>query len=160
MIDQAQELRDLQVDEGSVQDLDEVMAVMNAAFDMAFGEAWTRAQCAGILPMSGVSLRIARTGPTAVGFSLFRIVADEAELLLLAVDPAHGRKGIGRSLLEDFVASSKARGASKVHLEVRANNQAIQLYNSADFVPVGRRANYYTGADGSRFDALTLARPI
>ena len=29
--------------------------VMNAAFDDRFGEAWTRSQCAGILPMPGVS---------------------------------------------------------------------------------------------------------
>ena len=35
-------------------ELDQVMEVMNAAFDPRFGEAWTRAQCAGILPMRGV----------------------------------------------------------------------------------------------------------
>ena len=40
-------------------DLDDVMSVMNEAFDPQFGEAWTRSQCAGILPMSGVSLMLA-----------------------------------------------------------------------------------------------------
>ncbi len=41
-------------------DLDDVMAVMDAAFGDRFGEAWTRSQCAGILPMTGVSLIVAR----------------------------------------------------------------------------------------------------
>ena len=30
------------------------MAVMDGAFGDSFGEAWTRSQCAGILPMDGV----------------------------------------------------------------------------------------------------------
>ena len=46
---------------GGSRDLDEVMDVMDAAFGDRFGEAWTRSQCAGILPMAGVSLIIART---------------------------------------------------------------------------------------------------
>ena len=72
---------------GEVDDLDAVMDIMGSAFSARFGEAWTRSQCAGILPMYGVSLTIAegRNGPS--GFSLVRTVADEAELLLLAVDP-------------------------------------------------------------------------
>ena len=84
---------------GEVDDLDAVMDIMGSAFSARFGEAWTRSQCAGILPMHGVSLTIAegRNGPS--GFSLVRTVADEAELLLLAVDPAEQRQGIGQALL-------------------------------------------------------------
>lgn len=141
--------------------LDEVMAIMLAAFDPQYGEAWTRAQCAGILPMAGVSLALARVADgQPVGFSLFRITAGEAELLLLAVDPAHRRKGVARALLDDFVISARSAGASKVHLEVRENNPAIQIYELAGFSPVGRRRDYYSGKDGARFDALTFARSI
>ena len=42
--------------------LDEVVAIMESAFDDRFGEGWTRSQCAGILPMRGVSMLIARDG--------------------------------------------------------------------------------------------------
>ena len=72
---------------GASHDLDEVMEVMDAAFGSRFGEAWTRSQCAGILPMTGVSLIVARDGESgaAMGFTLSRSVADESELLLLAV---------------------------------------------------------------------------
>src|SRR5436190_10939912 len=67
--------------QGSVDDLGQVMRIMGAAFQPCFGEAWTRSQCAGILPMSGVKLTIAEDPDVAVGFSLMRSVADEAELL-------------------------------------------------------------------------------
>ncbi len=73
---------------GGSADLDAVIEVMNAAFDERFGEAWTRSQCAGILPMPGVRLIIVRFGNGRMGgFSLQRTISDEAELLLLAVSP-------------------------------------------------------------------------
>jgi ribosomal protein S18 acetylase RimI-like enzyme len=34
----------------------------------------------------------------------------------------------------------------------------MRLYESAGFREVGRRKNYYTGADGQIYDALTLAK--
>jgi len=89
-----------QLVQGSADDLDAVMQVMTAAFPDRFGEAWTRSQCAGILPLSGVQLILARDpGRKVCGFSLLRTVADEAELLLLAVSRAAQRQGIGATLL-------------------------------------------------------------
>src|SRR6185436_1922852 len=44
---------------GGADDLDEVMRIMTVAFQPCFGEAWSRSQCAGILPMHGVSLTLA-----------------------------------------------------------------------------------------------------
>ena len=100
---------ELQVTTGGSSDLDSVIQVMNAAFDERFGEAWTRSQCAGILPMPGVRLVVARFGDgRSAGFALYRTIADEAELLLLAVSPEFRRRGIGRMLLDQFI--DHARG--------------------------------------------------
>jgi ribosomal-protein-alanine N-acetyltransferase len=141
---------------GGAGDLDAVMRIMTAAFQPCFGEAWTRSQCAGILPMHGVSLTLAEQGERPVGFSLVRAVADEAELLLLAVDPAEQRQGIGQALLNDFVAGALARGGHRLHLEVRDGNSAVELYRASGFAPVGRRRDYYHGPDGESHDAVTL----
>ena len=146
---------------GTSQDLDAVMRVMTAAFGDSYGEAWTRSQCAGILPMAGVSLMIAREeGGEPIGFSLFRGVAEESELLLLAVLPSRHRRGIGRRLLDDFIERARTGGATRVHLEVRDGNPAIAMYRTAGFDPVGRRRNYYHARDGREFDALTFARNL
>ena len=142
---------------GGVADLDEVMRVMSSAFATCFGEAWTRSQCAGILPMHGVRLTIAENDHGPSGFSLMRAVADEAELLLLAVDPAEQGRGIGQALLDGFIAEAKACGAHRLHLEVRDGNSAMRLYQHAGFAPAGRRRNYYHGSDGEAHDAVTLA---
>jgi ribosomal-protein-alanine N-acetyltransferase len=149
----------VRIEIGTSQDIDAVMHVMDAAFGDRFGEAWTRSQLGGILPMAGVSLILAREpdeGET-VGFSLFRTVADESELLLIAVVPGQQRRGVGRVLLDDFLCRARNDSVSRVHLEVRDGNSAVQLYRYAGFSPVGRRRNYYRAPDGRRFDAVTLA---
>jgi ribosomal-protein-alanine N-acetyltransferase len=145
---------------GSFADLDDVMRIMEAAFGTAYGEAWTRSQCAGILPMSGVALTLARRAEAEApaGFSLVRSVAGESELLLLAVMPHHHRQGIGSRLLDQFVADAREQGTTRVHLEVRDGNPAITMYRDAGFTQAGRRRDYYQGRDGRRFDALTLVR--
>jgi [ribosomal protein S18]-alanine N-acetyltransferase len=149
---------DVRVEAGSFEDLDQVMAVMDQAFGAEYGEAWTRSQLAGILPMAGVSLMLARDGSDdAIGFSLFRTVADESELLLIAVTPGHHRRGVGRMLLDDFLDQARDEGVGRVHLEVRDGNPAVAMYRKAGFSPVGRRRNYYHASSGKRYDAITLA---
>jgi ribosomal-protein-alanine N-acetyltransferase len=137
------------------------MAVMESAFGEAFGEGWTRSQLAGILPMAGVSLVLARSMcGDCVGFSLARRVADESELLLIAVVPERRRNGIGRVLLDQFLADARDHGTKRVHLEVRDGNAAVFMYRAVGFEPVGRRRNYYQGANRRRHDAITFARDL
>jgi len=152
----------VRLDAGTSADLDDVVAIMEKAFGTRFGEAWTRSQCAGILPMAGVSLTIARDSrdEETLGFSLARSVADEAELLLLAVLPSRHRQGIGTRLLDDFMERAQDQHAARAHLEVRDGNPAVAMYREAGFAQIGRRRNYYHGSDGLRYDALTLARKL
>lgn len=153
---------DVRVEPGTSKDIDPIMRVMDEAFGTRFGEAWTRSQLSGILPMAGVSLLLARDRATGsvVGFSLFRTVADESELLLVGVLPTTQSRGIGRRLVDEFVECSRERGVARVHLEVRDGNPAVNLYRAAGFSAVGRRRNYYQGESGKRFDAITLAREL
>jgi ribosomal-protein-alanine N-acetyltransferase len=152
----------VRLEHGTSNDLDGVMAVMTAAFGDRYGEAWTRSQCAGILPMAGVSLVLARAdeGGDPVGCFLSRSVIDESELLLLAVLPSHQGRGIGRRLLDRFIDHARGEGVTRAHLEVRDGNPAVAMYRAAGFAPIGRRRKYYHGRDGSEFDALTFAREL
>lgn len=143
---------------GGIADLDGVMTVMEDSFDPRFGEAWTASQCAGLLPMPGVWLILAREGDAVTGFALARSVASEAELLLLAVRRGAQGRGLGRMLLDRFAEEAKGRGATRLHLEVREGNHALSLYERANYLLVGRRRNYYSGRAGQTYDALTLAR--
>lgn len=143
--------------EGKAEHLDSVMRVMTSAFAEEFGEAWTRSQCSGILPMTGVRLVLADGGGDGiVGFSLFRTVAGDSELLLLAVSPQFQRSGVGQKLLHHFIEDAKNNGAEKIHLEVRDGNPAVAIYEAAGFKQTNRRRNYYQGRGGHHFDALTF----
>lgn len=145
---------------GDIGDLDAVMRVMNDSFDRRFGEAWTGPQCAGLLPMPGVWLVLARDATGIIGFALSRLVANEAELLLLAVRRAAQGRGVGKLLLERFTSDAKKLGADRLHLEVREGNHAVKLYEDHGFCLVGRRRHYYTGPEGRCYDALTLAKIV
>ncbi|PJE30157.1 Acetyltransferase [Pseudooceanicola marinus] len=95
------------------------------------------------------------------GFLLGRTTLDEAEILTLAVDPAHRRQGLGRALVAAFEETARARGATIAFLEVAADNApAIALYLGAGFVRAGRRPRYYRAPDGEMKDAEILRRDL
>lgn len=146
-------------------DLDRIMAVMDAAFDPAFGEAWTRRQVGDALLLSNAGYLLAgpdgrepAPGEPAAGFVLWRGAAGEEEILLIAVDPSHRRKGVGRVLLERFLAAAEARGTSRLFLEMREGNPAEGLYLQFGFRPAGRRRKYYRSARNGPLDAITYVR--
>jgi len=151
---------DLHLAEGGAPDVADVMRVMDDAFLPAFGEAWTHAQCLGILDLPRVWLTVARHGEEPAGFALSRIVIDEAELLLLAVRPAFRRRGVATALVERTLTIAATAGARKLHLEVRDGNEALHLYMRSGFDQDGRRRGYYRGRNGQLFDALSLSRQL
>jgi [ribosomal protein S18]-alanine N-acetyltransferase len=146
--------------EGGSQDLPQVNAIMQEAFDPRFGEAWTSAQCLGMLSLPGVWLVMASQEGRDVGFALARIVAGEGELLLLATRPAARRRGVAGALLRAVIDEARARRVDKLHLEVRSGNDAVCLYRREGFEKVGERRDYYRGRSGQLFDAHTYYRSI
>lgn len=97
----------------------------------------------------------------ANGFALGRVIADEAELLTVAVDPDAQGKGIGRACLETFEREARQKGAKRVFLEVSEQNvPAIRLYLSSGYIETGRRADYYTAPNGQKTDAIMMSKPL
>lgn len=148
-------------------DLDKLMAVMQAAFDPAYGEAWNRRQVEDALVLGNTHfVLIAAHGDApaereaAAGFFLSRTGYEEEELLLLAVDPQHRRLGLGRKLLDRLERDARGRGAARLLLEMRRGNPAEALYRAFGFAPIGLRPNYYRSPSGERIDAITFACPI
>lgn len=147
-----------------IDDIDRIMSVMTQAFDPYWGEAWTRRQIEDALTLPTTGYVLAGrdggwpgTDEDAAAFALTRQAVDEAELLLIAVAPDARGRGLGRAVLEQVIAETRARGGAKLFLEMRHNNPAEQLYRALGFEPVGRRPNYYRLADGTRLDAVTFA---
>lgn len=132
------------------------MQVMSAAFDPRYGEAWTASQLAGFMSLPGVNLMLAQLDMATLGFALVRHVVDEAELLLIAVDPKWRNKGVGTYLLQNCIKKARKSGMTTLHIEVRENNRAIDFYRRAGFEEIHRRPSYYKGKDGISYDALSF----
>jgi ribosomal-protein-alanine N-acetyltransferase len=95
----------------------------------------------------------AREDDALIGYVGLARAGREAEVHTLAVDPAHQRRGIGRTLLR--AALNHAVGAT-VFLEVRTDNEsAIRLYRSEGFIVIGIRRGYYRPSGA---DAFTMRR--
>lgn len=150
----------VELSSGTTAELGLVDQIMKRAFDPRFGEAWTRAQCLGMLSLPGVWLTLAHLNGAPAGFALARTAGDEAELLLLAALPEVRRSGVGGALLRSALDEAGRRGARRLYLEVRSNNDAIGFYVRMGFIKVGQRRGYYRGPGGQLLDAFTLARDL
>lgn len=101
---------------------------------------------------------VAENDGRVAGFLAARRLADELEILNLAVIPASRRQGIAGQLLRAAMKWAAAEGVGKIYLEVRASNApAKTFYQSYGFRATGTRPNYYREpAD----DALLLTAAV
>jgi ribosomal-protein-alanine N-acetyltransferase len=89
-----------------------------------------------------------------VGYCGFWVVAQEAHISTIAVDPQYRGLGIGQLLLLTAIEKAMDLDAMLVSLEVRVSNFAAQsLYRKYGFEVVGRRPRYYSD---NREDALIM----
>lgn len=136
----------------------DIMPVMAAAFDPTYGEAWTEIQCRGALALPGSWMLTARHDGRTVGFAIVRTVLDEAELMLIGVDPDCQHSGVGQALLSAVFERCRTLSVEKIHVEMREDNPARRFYINAGFTVAGQRRNYYHRLDGKSADAITFCR--
>ena len=101
---------------------------------------------------------VAEDAGQVVGFLIARQVANDIEILNLAVQPEARRRRVGTALLKSAIDWGRAFHAESALLEVRASNvAALEFYEKHGFQATGRRARYYTGPVD---DALVLTARI
>ena len=90
------------------------------------------------------------------GFIVYRVVADEAEIITIGVAPDARRGGVAAAMMEIAHRDAKKRGAKKIFLEVASDNTAARaLYNAFGYAQIGIRPKYYDGVD-----AILMARQL
>jgi [ribosomal protein S18]-alanine N-acetyltransferase len=105
--------------------------------------AWSSESCRE-LDQRGQSAWVVEADGSACGFLVARTVADQGEILNLAVAPASRRAGHASGLLQRAITEFRRQGITDVFLEVRESNSAgISFYQSHDFARTGERPGYY-----------------
>ena len=91
------------------------------------------------------------------GFSLYRPMFDEVELLYFYILPSFRHHGYGAELLKGSMQLLKELDMKRVFLEVsEVNHSALKLYTNGGFKRVGIRERYYS--DGS--SAIVMSRGL
>lgn len=123
----------------------------------SFAEAWDERALKDLIA-SGACAHIAEQEDRIAGFILFRTASDEAEILTIAVVSDARRNGVGRALVTGAARAATEAGATRLFLEVGANNAAGRsLYAGLGFAPAGHRKGYYKTPGKPPEDALILA---
>jgi tRNA threonylcarbamoyl adenosine modification protein YeaZ len=105
---------------------------------------------------------LALPGTTALmvadkAFILYRLAADEAEILTLATAATARHKGLATALVKAATTRLRAEGAKSLFLEVATDNHPAQaLYRKLGFKQAGRRRSYYERQEGPAVDADIL----
>jgi [ribosomal protein S18]-alanine N-acetyltransferase len=132
----------------AIQADNKVMAAIHAAA-FAPADAWSAEVFDLQLAMPNIFGLLHQKG----GMILAQVVADEAEILTLAVVPTVRRTGLGFGLLAAAIDLATSLSARAIFLEVSITNIAARaLYTKAGFIQAGQRRRYYSDAS----DALVL----
>lgn len=125
-------------------DADGLAGASGQAKELFPDSGWTAAAVGELLDAPGCYALLASVEGCAAGLVLARTVADECEVLWIAVVPARRRRGIGRGLLQAALDRAVRNGAQTAYLEVAEVNLAARaLYDATGFRPCGRRPDYY-----------------
>jgi len=122
---------------------------------------WNGPQLAAELcqPVSWQWLARTTSPDRVIGYIIGRAVAGEAEILRLAVDAGHRRRGVAQHLLDHAFTELRRNGTTSCFLELRVGNTtARRLYEKNAFHSIGIRYNYYQSPDEDAF-VMTKSLP-
>ena len=148
----------IQLREMSKADIPRIMALEQELFPE---DAWTSEMFAGEFaqPASRRLYLVAEEGGAVIGYAgMMYTGGSQADVVTLAVDPAHWGRGTGTALLSALVDEAGRRGYAEVLLEVRKDNpRARRLYLRHGFTEIGLRRGYY---QSSGVDAVVMRKVL
>lgn len=125
----------------------------------SFSDPWSAADFVSVMSMPQAIFLVAVDASGLVaGYVMAMVVADESEILNIAVEPSRRGGAVGGILLDAALTAGEAQGVVSTFLEVRESNEAaIRLYRSRGFEEISRRKKYYRRPAE---DALVLRRAM
>lgn len=130
----------LTIRELRLSDLTELMEIENASFTMP----WSRVdyETSFCLP-TDVRLAAEMDG-RLIGYGVFSVTEEEAEVLTIAVKPEDRRQGAAAALMTTFFKIAEELSLQRIFLEVRVSNEgAKKLYRELGFEVINVRRDYY-----------------
>jgi [ribosomal protein S18]-alanine N-acetyltransferase len=141
-------LRELPVDFATPGDAQAIAGMSRDLIEAGLGWEYRSARVGRMIVDPDTVAVVVRDGSRVAAFAFMSVGDERAHLALLAVRPAHQRRGLGRRVLAWVLASAQTAGVATVHVELRASNApAFALYRRAGFEETLRVAGYYAGRE-------------
>ena len=150
-------LRAYRVEPARAGDAAMLAAMSQAYIEQGLKPAWGAARIRWHVRDADSLVLTARLGPTTVGFAIMRYGDDVAHLNLLAVAPAHRRRGVARALLQWLEETALTAGTFVIGLELREGNAAARaFYRLLGYRELGQIPGYYQGVE----NAIRMVRDV
>lgn len=139
------------------------IAVMSRdLIERGLGWSWTAARVRRSIVDRHTNVVVMPTAEGGIaGFGIMKYDDEEAHLLLLAVRPALGRRGIGSRLVHWLEKAALVAGIRQIQLEARVTNGAARsFYRRHGYREVALLPGYYSGREASVRLVKELRRPL
>jgi len=111
---------------------------------LCFDYHWNREQFLLGLQSRAFKVLGMRKNGILAGYIAFSLIADEMEILNLAVHPEFRRMGLGEALLSESFSICLENNIKKSFLDVKVSNDpALALYRKFGYKKIGVRKRYY-----------------
>ena len=136
-----------------------IQAVATIESVVQLQESWTEKALSDLLEQDSIDLMVVMSTETdeVVGYCLYQVVFEQAEILRIGTRPDYQRQGIASLLFAELNTHLKEIQVENLLLEVRADNApAIALYERQAFVVIHKRKGYYQQPHQPAVDALIM----
>ena len=137
----------------------DIQAVADIEAVIQSQDAWIYQTFNDLLEQDSISLMVVINTACSdvVGYCLYQVVFEQAEILRIGTHPDYQRQGIASQLLIALNNELKANNVNGLLLEVREDNSpAIALYEQQGFTVIHRRKGYYQQPQQPAIDALIM----
>ena len=120
-------------------------------------DAWNYQSIIESLAQDSIDLLVVYKHDKIVGYCLYQVIFEQAEILRIGTHPDYQRQGIASELFIELNKQLQKVKVESLLLEVRADNiAAIALYKQQGFVIIHRRKGYYQQPNQPAIDALIM----
>ncbi|NRD71591.1 ribosomal protein S18-alanine N-acetyltransferase [Psychrobacter okhotskensis] len=122
-------------------------------------DAWGYQTIIELLEQDSIDLLVVYQSDKVVGYCLYQVIFEQAEILRIGTHPDYQRQGIASQLFAKLNTELMNNKVEHLLLEVRADNvAAITLYEQQGLAVIHRRKGYYQIPHHPAIDALIMQR--
>ena len=134
-----------------------IQAVANIETMVQPQDAWSYQTIIDLLAQDSIDLLVVYQIDKIVGYCLYQVIFEQAEILRIGTHPNYQRQGIASQVFAKLNTELMNNKVENLLLEVRADNfSAIALYEQQGLAVIHRRKGYYQMPYRPAIDALIM----